>query len=162
MVTVWVGANVLIDGVDPADFQDNLDDMLDRLDGTAALVAIADIPDLTGLPQFREDPISTVTAERIGPSTKPSTMRPRSIGGAGSAYGRARSKMVCEWTPTASIRTILVCAVSPIYSLNSQAGDCSPSYRIRRRRPLRLNRTISCKAGLAELYTFINEAALRP
>jgi acyl-CoA thioesterase I len=65
LVTIWVGANDIIDGVDPADFQDHLDNMLDGLDGTNAVVAIADIPDLTGLPRFREDPISTVTAERI-------------------------------------------------------------------------------------------------
>ena len=65
VVTLWVGANDIIDGVDPQDFEEDLDGLLDQLDGTGAVVAIADIPDLTELPRFREDPVATVTEARI-------------------------------------------------------------------------------------------------
>src|SRR5262245_36591845 len=65
LVTIWVGANDIIDGVDPEDFEMELDDLLGRLDDTGAFVAIADIPDLTELPRFRDNPVKTVTSERI-------------------------------------------------------------------------------------------------
>jgi acyl-CoA thioesterase I len=66
LVTIWVGANDLIDGVEPDEFQDELNELLDALaDRTDAAVFIADIPDLTQLPRFREDPIRTVTRNRI-------------------------------------------------------------------------------------------------
>jgi lysophospholipase L1-like esterase len=65
LVTIWVGANDIIDGVDPEKFEDELDNLLDRLDQTDAFIAIADIPDLTELPRFREDPVATVTHRRI-------------------------------------------------------------------------------------------------
>jgi acyl-CoA thioesterase-1 len=65
VVTVWLGANDLIAGVDPGDFEEELDNLLDEFDGSGATVAIADLPDLTRLPRFREDPVSTVTEERV-------------------------------------------------------------------------------------------------
>jgi lysophospholipase L1-like esterase len=65
LVTIWVGANDVIDGVDPKEFEEELDDLLDRLDKTEAFIAIADLPDLTQLPRFREEPIDTVTRKRI-------------------------------------------------------------------------------------------------
>jgi acyl-CoA thioesterase I len=65
LVTIWVGANDIIDGVDPQQFDRELDDLLGRLQDTKAFIAIADIPDLTELPRFRENPIATVTRERI-------------------------------------------------------------------------------------------------
>jgi len=63
---IWVGANDIIDGVDPKDFEKQLDNMLGRLEDTKAFIAIADIPDLTELPRFRENPTKTVTRKRIG------------------------------------------------------------------------------------------------
>jgi acyl-CoA thioesterase-1 len=66
LVTIWVGANDIIDGVDPKDFEKQLDNMLGRLEDTKAFIAIADIPDLTELPRFRENPTKTVTRKRIG------------------------------------------------------------------------------------------------
>ena len=66
IVTVWVGANDLIDGVDEDDFEDDLDAMLEEIeDRTDAAVVIADLPDLTQLPRFREHPQPSVTPERI-------------------------------------------------------------------------------------------------
>jgi acyl-CoA thioesterase-1 len=66
LVTIWVGANDLIDGVDPDEFQDQLDELLDALeDRTDAALFIADLPDLTQLPRFREDPSANVTRDRI-------------------------------------------------------------------------------------------------
>ena len=66
LVTIWVGANDIIEGVDANDFESELADMLDRLrDKTKAFIAIADIPDLTQLPRFRAKPEPSVTRERI-------------------------------------------------------------------------------------------------
>jgi lysophospholipase L1-like esterase len=66
LATVWLGANDLIDGVEADEFQDQLDELLDALeDRTDAALFIADLPDLTQLPRFREDPIASVTRERI-------------------------------------------------------------------------------------------------
>jgi acyl-CoA thioesterase I len=66
LVTIWVGANDIIDGVDAGDFEAELADLLDRLrDKTKAFIVIADIPDLTQLPRFRANPQRSVTKERI-------------------------------------------------------------------------------------------------
>ena len=65
LATVWVGANDIIDGVDPGKFAEQLDHLLHDLNETHAFIAIADIPDLTQLPRFREDPSPNVTSDRI-------------------------------------------------------------------------------------------------
>ena len=65
LATVWVGANDIIHGVDPAVFEQQLDHLLHDLNETNAFIAIADIPDLTQLPRFREDPSPNVTSGRI-------------------------------------------------------------------------------------------------
>jgi acyl-CoA thioesterase-1 len=65
LVTIWVGANDLTAGLDPAEFEQELHNLLDELDGSGATVAIADLPDLTALPRFRDDPSPNVTSERI-------------------------------------------------------------------------------------------------
>jgi len=65
LVTVWVGANDLVAGAEPETFEEELDNLLDEFDSSGAVVAIADLPDLTQLPRFREDPVATVTEERI-------------------------------------------------------------------------------------------------
>ncbi|HXV25929.1 MAG TPA: SGNH/GDSL hydrolase family protein [Alphaproteobacteria bacterium] len=66
LVTIWVGANDVIEGDDADDFETRLANMLDQLrDRTSAFIVIANLPDLTELPRFEEDPISSVTRERI-------------------------------------------------------------------------------------------------
>jgi lysophospholipase L1-like esterase len=66
LVTVWTGANDVIDGADADDFEDALEDMFERLrERTDGVIVAANIPDLTELPRFREDPDDDVTRERI-------------------------------------------------------------------------------------------------
>jgi len=66
LVTIWVGPNDVISGVEPAAFAAALADMLDTLqDKTDAYIVMANIPDLTRLPRFRQDPQATVTPARI-------------------------------------------------------------------------------------------------
>jgi acyl-CoA thioesterase-1 len=65
VVTIWVGANDIIEGVAPEEFEEELDNLLDELNGSAATAAIADIPDLTELPRFRDITNTNVTGSRI-------------------------------------------------------------------------------------------------
>jgi acyl-CoA thioesterase I len=65
LVTIWVGANDLTAGIEPAEFEQELHNLLQEFDGSDATVAIADLPDLTALPRFRDDPSPNVTSERI-------------------------------------------------------------------------------------------------
>ena len=66
LVTLFTGANDIVDGKDPEDFQTHLRRMLKALrkePGTA--IVIANLPDITQLPQFREAPRTNVTQERV-------------------------------------------------------------------------------------------------
>jgi lysophospholipase L1-like esterase len=66
VITVWTGANDVIEGVDPEDFESSLADMLERLrDDTDAVIVIGDLPDLTRLPRFLERPDPDVTSARV-------------------------------------------------------------------------------------------------
>ena len=66
LVTVWTGANDIIQGEDVDDFEDELEDMFERLrDRTDGVIVAANIPDLTQLPRFRENPDDDVTRERV-------------------------------------------------------------------------------------------------
>ena len=66
LVTVWTGANDIINGEDVDDFEDELEDIFDRLrDRTDGVIVAANIPNLTNLPRFRERPDDDVTLERI-------------------------------------------------------------------------------------------------
>ncbi|MDN5850379.1 MAG: SGNH/GDSL hydrolase family protein [Nitrococcus sp.] len=66
LVTIWVGANDIVDGVQVDDFEDELEEMLSALrDETSAFIAIANIPDLTELPRFEAGPDDDVTLERV-------------------------------------------------------------------------------------------------
>jgi lysophospholipase L1-like esterase len=66
LVTVWTGANDLIRGEDPDDFEHELEDILEDLrNRTDGVIAVANIPDLTELPRFRDNPDDDVTQERI-------------------------------------------------------------------------------------------------
>lgn len=66
LVTLWTGANDLIDGDNPEEFERELEDILERLDeSTEAFVVIGDLPDLTRLPRFVDRPSRVVTRERV-------------------------------------------------------------------------------------------------
>ena len=66
LVTVWTGANDIIQGEDADEFEDALEDILDRLrERTDGVIVAANIPDLTQLPRFRDDPSDDVTRDRI-------------------------------------------------------------------------------------------------
>jgi lysophospholipase L1-like esterase len=66
LVTVWTGANDVIQGRDTDDFVGDLEDIFERLrDRTGGVIVAANIPDLTELPRFQGDPNDNVTRERI-------------------------------------------------------------------------------------------------
>jgi acyl-CoA thioesterase-1 len=66
LVTIWTGANDIIDGQDPEDFEKELSALLrDLRDKTSSFIVIADIPDLTRSPRFKVQPSRVVTSERI-------------------------------------------------------------------------------------------------
>ena len=66
LVTVWTGANDVIQGRDADDFADELEDIFERLRArTDGVIVAANIPDLTELPRFQDDPDDDVTQERI-------------------------------------------------------------------------------------------------
>jgi acyl-CoA thioesterase-1 len=66
LVTIWTGANDVIQGVGVDEFEDELAGIFVRLrDRTDGLIVSANIPDLTELPRFRDDPDRDVTLERI-------------------------------------------------------------------------------------------------
>lgn len=66
LVTIWVGGNDIIDGVEVDDFEDELEDILSALrDETSAFIVIANVPNLTELPRFEADPDDDVTLERV-------------------------------------------------------------------------------------------------
>jgi acyl-CoA thioesterase I len=66
LVTIWLGANDIIAGVDPGDFESELERIIQQLmEDTSAFIVIANIPDLTQLPRFIENPTDDVTIERI-------------------------------------------------------------------------------------------------
>ncbi len=66
LVTLWTGANDLIAGDDPEQFEQHLEAILQRLEkSTEALVVIGDLPDLTRLPRFADNPGRVVTGERV-------------------------------------------------------------------------------------------------
>lgn len=66
LITLWTGANDIIDGVGAAEFEDTLAELLEGLrDGTGAVIVIGDLPDLTRLPRFLERPDPDVTSARV-------------------------------------------------------------------------------------------------
>jgi lysophospholipase L1-like esterase len=66
LVTIWTGANDIINGQAPEDFERELSTILRELRGkSSAFVVIADIPDLTKSPRFRTRPSPVVTSNRI-------------------------------------------------------------------------------------------------
>jgi acyl-CoA thioesterase I len=66
LVTLWTGANDIIAGADPQEFEDDLEEILSRLrEQTSAFVVMGNVPNLTLLPRFIKEPSENVTIERI-------------------------------------------------------------------------------------------------
>ncbi len=66
LVTLWTGANDIIDGEEVEDFESRLNEILTELQlETEAFIVIGNIPDLTRLPRFQQSPDPHVTAGRI-------------------------------------------------------------------------------------------------
>ena len=62
LVTLWTGANDLVNGDDPKVFQEDLRAMLGIVKSDISkTIVIANLPDLTKLPRFRERPSPSVT-----------------------------------------------------------------------------------------------------
>jgi lysophospholipase L1-like esterase len=66
LITVWVGNNDLIDGVEVDEFEDELEELLSLLRArTEGPIVIANLPDLTRLPRFVRNPDRNVTRQRV-------------------------------------------------------------------------------------------------
>jgi lysophospholipase L1-like esterase len=66
IVTLWTGANDLVNGDDSKTFQDDLRAVLGIVKGdVSSRIVVANLPDLTKLPRFRAVSNPSVTAERI-------------------------------------------------------------------------------------------------
>jgi lysophospholipase L1-like esterase len=66
LVTVWTGANDLVNGDDPKQFQEGLRAVLSMVkEDISRSIVVANLPDLTLLPRFRTSPSPTVTPARI-------------------------------------------------------------------------------------------------
>jgi acyl-CoA thioesterase I len=66
LVTLFTGANDLIDGDDPATFEQELDELLGKLErDTDATIVVATLPDLVRLPRFQDSPSPHVTDARV-------------------------------------------------------------------------------------------------
>lgn len=67
VVTILVGANDIIAGVEPDDFESDLEEVLNEIfdESSDAVIVIGNVPDLTQLPRFMDDPSDDVTPERI-------------------------------------------------------------------------------------------------
>lgn len=66
LITIWVGANDLINGVSTDTFSLELDRLLTATqEDMDAYVVIANLPSLTDLPNFIEEPLPEVTEERV-------------------------------------------------------------------------------------------------
>jgi len=65
IVTIFAGANDVVDGVSADDFEKDLATTLEALSKMDPLVAIANLPDLTQLPRYVSDPDPDVTPTGI-------------------------------------------------------------------------------------------------
>jgi acyl-CoA thioesterase I len=66
LVTLWTGANDLVNGDDPKRFQEDLRALLAMVEDTISdRIVVANLPDLTMLPRFQTAPNPTVTSQRV-------------------------------------------------------------------------------------------------
>jgi lysophospholipase L1-like esterase len=83
LVTLWTGANDLVNGDDPKHFQEQLRVLLGIVkNDISRTIAVANLPDLTMLPRFRTSPNPSVTAARIGAFNRAIEEETRTAGGA--------------------------------------------------------------------------------
>jgi lysophospholipase L1-like esterase len=66
LITLWTGANDLIQGDDPGRFRSDLRFILENLrKNQEAVIVVANLPDVTQLPRFRKEPDPDVTLDRV-------------------------------------------------------------------------------------------------
>jgi lysophospholipase L1-like esterase len=83
VVTVWTGANDLVNGDDPKQFQEQLRGLLGIVkEDISQTIVVANLPDLTTLPRFRTSPNPSVTPGRIDAFNRAIAEETRSAGGA--------------------------------------------------------------------------------
>ena len=83
LVTLWTGANDLVNGDDPKQFQQELRGLLGIVkEHISRTIVVANLPDLTMLPRFRTSPNPSVTPARIEAFNRAIAEETRSAGGA--------------------------------------------------------------------------------
>ena len=83
VVTLWTGANDLVNGGSPTLFQEQLRGLLGIVkENISRRIVVANLPDLTTLPRFRKNPSPSVTSERIEAFNRAIAEETRSAGGA--------------------------------------------------------------------------------
>lgn len=83
LVTLWTGANDLVNGDDPKQFQEQLRALLGIVKADISrTIVVANLPDLTMLPRFRASPSAAVTQARIDAFNRAIAEETRSAGGA--------------------------------------------------------------------------------
>ena len=82
LVTLWTGANDLVNGDDPKQFQERLRALLRMVkEAISRSIVVGNLPDLTQLPRFRTSPSPTVTTARIDAFNRVIAEETRSVGG---------------------------------------------------------------------------------
>lgn len=82
LVTLWTGANDVVNGDDPKQFQEQLRGLLTMVkQDISQTIVVANVPDLTQLPRFRTSPSPTVTLARIEAFNRAIAEETRSSGG---------------------------------------------------------------------------------
>jgi lysophospholipase L1-like esterase len=82
LVTLWTGANDVVNGDDPKQFQERLRALLRMVrEDISRTIVVANLPDLTQLPRFRTSPNPTVTPSRIEAFNRIIEEETRSAGG---------------------------------------------------------------------------------
>lgn len=83
LVTLWTGANDLVNGDDPKQFQEQLRALLGIVKADISrIIVVANLPDLTMLPRFRASPSAVVTQARVDAFNRVIAEETRSAGGA--------------------------------------------------------------------------------
>jgi lysophospholipase L1-like esterase len=81
VVTLWTGANDLVNGDDPKRFQEQLRGLLGMVrKDISRMIVVGNLPDLTMLPRFRTSPNPTVTGARVDAFNRAIAEEARSAG----------------------------------------------------------------------------------
>ena len=82
VVTLWTGANDLVNGDDPITFQEQLRGLLGTVkEDISRTIVVANLPDLTILPRFQTSPSPSVNPERIEAFNRAIAEETRSVDG---------------------------------------------------------------------------------